>query len=492
MTEVDFPKEEKAEFEAVLNSGIFDRTHNLARILKYLGEKYFSGAGCEIKEYSIAVEALNRPASFDPKQDAVVRVSMHSIRKRLEEYYADTGSSHSLKLSFPVGRYTPAFVRVDIGEAPQPNPSSVSIFSPQRTRRILAIIAVVVVSISTLAALRSVRNHSISLQGSPSPLSGLDVEPKVPPSNSSIRILAGASAGFTDSSGHLWLPDKAFIQGGGVFHSGSVPILGTSEPQLFRHGRSGRFQLMIPMLPGRYELHLYFAETLGFAGSERQVIYSLNGQQQAWLDVYDDAGGANVATMKITPDVKPESDGAIHLEFKSVDSFVNAIEIVPNPNSTPLPLRIVTGPASVEDERGVHWESDNWYFGGTDVERVPHIQGAGPLYRWERYGNFRYNLPVAADHLYTVRLFFSEGYFGTSKRPNAQPGYRVFDVYCNGQTLLRNFDLAVDPAAHERTVVKTFEHLQPTASGKLMIDFVSVRNFAQVDAIEVTPEAKHN
>lgn len=457
-------KEEKAEFEAVCNSGLFDRTPNLARILNYIGEKYFSGAGSEIKEYSIAVEALRRPASFDPQHDATVRVSMHSIRKRLEVYYAGASTSHFLKLSFPVGRYVPTFSRVE--KASEPASLLATILSPMLARIILLIAVVAAFALVAAVAMSLARKRVASRHNAAFSFLKSDGRHTPPRPTSSVQILAGASAGFTSSSGDLWLPDKAFVQGGHAFNSGSARILETSEPQLFRHGRAGSSRFLIPVLPGRYELHLYFAETQGFVGSERQVTYSLNGEQQPWVDVYDDAGGADVAMVKITPNVRPEADGAIHIEFESVDSFVNAIAIVPDPGSAPLPLRIVTGHAPVTDRTGAHWEPDNWYFGGTDVERVPPIRGAGPLYRWERYGNFRYNLPVVSGIPYTVRLFFSEGYFGTAKRPSVQPGYRVFDVYCNGQTLLRNFDVATDPATRDRMVVKTFKHIYPTASGR--------------------------
>ena len=54
-------------------------------------------------------------------------------------------------------------------------------------------------------------------------------------------------------------------------------------------------------------------------------------------DILSDAGGSNVANIKLYKDVRPMADGYLHLEFlpnyKEV-AFVNAIEIVPGTRGT--------------------------------------------------------------------------------------------------------------------------------------------------------------
>src|SRR5690242_7305334 len=78
---------ERAELEALLASGIFNRAPNLVQILTYICAKYFEGSREEIKEYSNAVEALGRSPDFDQRRDSIVRVEAHRLRKRLREYY---------------------------------------------------------------------------------------------------------------------------------------------------------------------------------------------------------------------------------------------------------------------------------------------------------------------------------------------------------------------------------------------------------------------
>ena len=101
---------ERAEVNSILASGVFGRTNNLVRLLTFVCDKYFEGAIDEIKEYSIAVNALGRPDSFDPQVDTIVRVTAHALRKRLEEYYRSAGAEHAVHICLPSGHYVPKFI----------------------------------------------------------------------------------------------------------------------------------------------------------------------------------------------------------------------------------------------------------------------------------------------------------------------------------------------------------------------------------------------
>jgi hypothetical protein len=102
---------ERAELDSVLNSETFGRGNNLAKILSFVCEKYFQGCTGEVKEYDIAVHALGRSKDFDPQIDAIVRVTAHALRKRLEQYYRTEGLEHSVHIYVPPGHYVPKFVR---------------------------------------------------------------------------------------------------------------------------------------------------------------------------------------------------------------------------------------------------------------------------------------------------------------------------------------------------------------------------------------------
>jgi hypothetical protein len=144
------------------------------------------------------------------------------------------------------------------------------------------------------------------------------------------------------------------------------------------------------------------------------------------------------------------------------------------------PVRIVAAKSSVVDTQGAMWQGDQYAVGGTQVDR--HTVQNGPLkvlFEGERYGNFSYHIPVPPGK-YRVRMYFAETFFGSkmSFAGTKTRGERQFNVFANGIALLRNFDVTEEAG----------DGLEPNAQGKIVLEFVPVRNYAQVNAIEVTQQ----
>ncbi len=57
------------------------------------------------KEVEIAAAVFRRGADFDSAQDASVRVGVHRLRRKLEDFYAQTGRADPLRLVIPPGEY---------------------------------------------------------------------------------------------------------------------------------------------------------------------------------------------------------------------------------------------------------------------------------------------------------------------------------------------------------------------------------------------------
>src|SRR5947209_3949751 len=102
--------DQQAELQTVLSSAMFARAPRLARLLEYLCRHYLSGQTEPIKEFKIATDVLGRDADFDQTRDAIVRVEIHRLRKRLREYYESEGAEHALEIQIGVGQYSPIFV----------------------------------------------------------------------------------------------------------------------------------------------------------------------------------------------------------------------------------------------------------------------------------------------------------------------------------------------------------------------------------------------
>ncbi len=111
-------REEREELERVLSHPEISRSTSLVRFLSFICNKYFDGQTDDIREYSIAVEALGRKeSSFDSHVDPIVRVTARSLRKKLRELYKTDWRDHPLQIVLPLGHYVPQFVRPGAGDA---------------------------------------------------------------------------------------------------------------------------------------------------------------------------------------------------------------------------------------------------------------------------------------------------------------------------------------------------------------------------------------
>ena len=102
------------------------------------------------------------------------------------------------------------------------------------------------------------------------------------------------------------------------------------------------------------------------------------------------------------------------------------------------------------------------------------------VYQHNRYGNFTYTIPsLTAGASYTVRLDFAEEYWTAA-------GSRTFNVLINGSQVLTNFDIYATAGGEYKAVAESFTATASSA-GAVTIQFVSVKDNAQVNGIEVSP-----
>jgi len=513
----------KAELEIILSSPAFLRSQRMAGLLRYLCDKYFSGESEQVKEYNIAVEVFGRPDTFDPVDDAIARVEVHRLRKKLKEYYEREGSSHDLRLVIPTGSYAPAFlpaekqttppakplpepavpVQIGPGLTPAPPPPVATVAIP-RFSWLTTLLAAAVAILAFVEITFHLRPHALAASATPVSSLGVSVDRNPEPVQDfglaglpgrAARLACGQTKPFRDRLGQNWDADR-FFSGGSPYHRPALLLARTGDPKLFQQGRSGLFSYDIPLQPGNYNLHLYFAETEFGPGnskkggdSSRVFHVSANGQRiLSDFDILSDAGGPNVADERVFKDVTPGPDGRLHLRFISHmgEATVNAIELIPARPRRLNPLRIVVNDQPVQDALGRTWNPDKYYSGGQMAVRSATIDGAreGRIYRNERFGNFTYALPVAEDGSYDVSLYFAETYWGPENPGGGGPGSRAFDIFCNGEALVRNMDIYKEVGS-SRALVERFGGLRANAQGKLILSFIPEKNYASVYGLEV-------
>ena len=110
-------EQQRGLLRRILASPQFARADTLQRILRFLFENS-GNQDSNPKEYEIAISAVGRRASFDPKTDAIVRVSIARIRERLQEYFEGEGRKEDVRIDLPKGQYRLRFVRSERAQQP--------------------------------------------------------------------------------------------------------------------------------------------------------------------------------------------------------------------------------------------------------------------------------------------------------------------------------------------------------------------------------------
>jgi hypothetical protein len=94
-----------AQVERILQSDTLRASGVLRRLLRYLADKAFSGEAGQLKEYTIGIDAFGKPPSYDPRQDAIVRLQVGRLRQKLGEYYRTEGKDDPVLLDLPKGHF---------------------------------------------------------------------------------------------------------------------------------------------------------------------------------------------------------------------------------------------------------------------------------------------------------------------------------------------------------------------------------------------------
>lgn len=514
----------RAELSDLLDSAAFRTSKRCRDFLEYVVDRTLKGESDSLKERSIGVELFQLPPDFDAGQHTIVRVTANEVRKKLAQHYlTGNGAPHAVRIELPPGSYKAEFKwAAPVAEAldrqrpagpdtsvEEPGPPTQETpkgpHSPSRGRRLwlaLAGAAVLLAAAGALALWRFSGEPTAPSEARSTPTSAAVTG--FQPSDG-LRMIMGATNPYIDRSGRTWGPDQYF-SGGTVIFRPSEKILRTLDPDIYRHLRGGDFQYDIPLEKGSYELRLHFAETgledfiSAESSGEGQRLFRIiaNGKTVlAPVDVVANAAGANTADVRVLRDITPAEDGFLHLSFAGIRGapMLSAIEVLPMVSGKIRPTRIRAGwPSSWRDSAGQQWQADSYFLGGNALVRTTNparedgsMAHDKALYASERWGHFSYAVPVA-DGRYRVTLKFCEGHYGRRNTGTGGVGSRLFDVYCNGVALLRNFDIIKEAGGEGRPIDRVFTGIRPTAQGKIVLTFVPVVGMACVNGIEVVED----
>ena len=108
---------------------------------EYLVNETLAGRGERLKAYNVALEVFERPETFDPAIDPLVRIEAARLREKLREYYGTDGKSDPIRIDLPKGTYAP-LIEFREGEQPVKSVSKRRMRWQRTTVPVLALILV--------------------------------------------------------------------------------------------------------------------------------------------------------------------------------------------------------------------------------------------------------------------------------------------------------------------------------------------------------------
>lgn len=137
-----FSKEEvEAELARILASAEFSSADQLKKLLSYVVHRKLAAPEKQISEYDAAYDVFEKVDTFSPATDSIVRNTTARLRRRLEEYYANSGKADSLIIEVPKRSYEPLFKRRVLASPPPMVPAPAKASFPRRRSVLLKCLA---------------------------------------------------------------------------------------------------------------------------------------------------------------------------------------------------------------------------------------------------------------------------------------------------------------------------------------------------------------
>ncbi|MDX2153293.1 MAG: hypothetical protein SFV54_21285 [Bryobacteraceae bacterium] len=143
----------QAELARVLGSETLRNSEALRRLLAYLGEAHVNGVGRDLKEYTIGRDVMGKPADYDPRVDASVRVQIGKLRQRLEQYYTSEAPESPVQIRLPKGHFELVVTQAPAKEVVVLPAAAAPVASPGPWKTVAAVMAVLCLVLAAALAM---------------------------------------------------------------------------------------------------------------------------------------------------------------------------------------------------------------------------------------------------------------------------------------------------------------------------------------------------
>ena len=128
-------EEIREQVKRIVRSRMFAQSRRMQRFLQFSVEQVLEGEEDSLKEYSVALAVFDKPQSFDPRLDPIVRVEAGRLRSKLREYYEGPGRSDPVRITYRKRSYVPFF---NYQASAREDPNSVPRAVPRESRTAVA------------------------------------------------------------------------------------------------------------------------------------------------------------------------------------------------------------------------------------------------------------------------------------------------------------------------------------------------------------------
>jgi hypothetical protein len=97
----------REHLDCVLLSPVFRNSRRYSGFLRYVVEAALNGSSDHLKERTIGIEVFGRAPDYDSATDHCVRSAAGEVRKRLAQYYMESGADCALRIELHPGSYAP-------------------------------------------------------------------------------------------------------------------------------------------------------------------------------------------------------------------------------------------------------------------------------------------------------------------------------------------------------------------------------------------------
>lgn len=121
----------REHLKEVIASRAFIGSKRAQDFLQLIVEHALAGRYDSLRERMIGAEMFGRPIDYETSSDAVVRVKATEVRRKLAQYYQESGKDPTVRIELPVGSYVPKFQWKSL-EPPEPSGETGVPASPEK------------------------------------------------------------------------------------------------------------------------------------------------------------------------------------------------------------------------------------------------------------------------------------------------------------------------------------------------------------------------